>query len=134
MTVDCTGNAVAVGSGVLVGVFVGVLVGVLVGGTVVLVGVLVAVLVGVLVAVLVGVLVAVLVGVFVRVVVGVLVRVAVLVGVAGGSNSYAPLSQAAPCGRATPRWSVAGGGQFTPLSIAGLSDCNAIVCVAPPFS
>jgi len=34
-------------------------------------------------------------------------------GTAYGTNSYAPMSQAGPCGRATPRWSV--GGQPLPL-------------------
>src|SRR5215216_4009438 len=52
----------------------------------------------------------------------------------GGTNSKAPMSQAAPCGRLTPRWSVAGGGHSTAASIAGLSGCKAWVCVGPPLS
>ena len=40
------------------------------------------------------------------------------------SRSYAPVSQAAPLGRGSPRWSV--GSQVKgPASIAGLPDCKA---------
>ena len=100
--------AVAVGVAVLVVVGVGVSVGVAVG-------VLVAVGVSVGVAVGVGVSVGVLVAVGVRVAVGVGVAVKVRVGVAVEVgvgvlvtwSSYAPMSQAAPCGRVTPRWVVA---------------------------
>src|SRR5215216_4490023 len=52
----------------------------------------------------------------------------------GGTNSKAPMSQAAPCGRLTPRWSVAGGGHSTAASIAALGRCKAWVCVGPPLS
>ena len=47
--------------------------------------------------------------------------------------SNAPISHHVPCGRATPRWSVAG--QLAlPMtaSIAGLPDKSPIVCVRPP--
>src|SRR5215211_2351598 len=44
------------------------------------------------------------------------------------------MSQAAPCGRLTPRWSVSGGGQLTAASIAALGRCKAWVCVGPPLS
>src|SRR5215203_1153559 len=52
----------------------------------------------------------------------------------GGTNSKAPMSQAAPCGRLTPRWSVAGGGHSTAASIAALPGSKAWVCVGPPLS
>ena len=48
--------------------------------------------------------------------------------------SNAPISQAGPCGRVTPRWSVAGGGQSgLPVSIAGLPSKSAWVKVGPPL-
>src|SRR3712207_2579148 len=51
-------------------------------------------------------------------------------------RSKAPESHAAPCGRSTPRWSVAGGGQSpSPTrSTAGLSGWRAMVLVGPPLS
>src|SRR5215208_8131018 len=52
----------------------------------------------------------------------------------GGTNAKAPMSQAAPCGRLTPRWSVAGGGQATAASIAALGRCKAWVSVGPPLA
>src|SRR5260370_27761970 len=52
-----------------------------------------------------------------------------------GTNSNAPMSQAGPCGRVTPRWSV--GGQplalVPPWSIAGLPASSAWVWVGPPL-
>ena len=61
------------------------------------------------------------VGVCVGVDVGadVFVGVGVCVG-AAPADSYAPMSQPAPCGRATPRWSVAGQAAAPPTSMAGL--------------
>ena len=44
------------------------------------------------------------------------------------------MSQAVPCGRATPRWSTAGGGQPAAVSIAGLPTSSACVIVGPPLS
>src|ERR1700675_2373241 len=52
-----------------------------------------------------------------------------------GTNSYAPMSHAAPWGRAMPRWSVDGGGQpLVTASIAGLPGRRAWVCVGPPLA
>src|SRR5581483_9181610 len=55
---------------------------------------------------------------------------------AGTASSNAPMSHAGPCGRVTPRWSVAG--QPAPVagtaSMAGLSGSSARVRVGPPFS
>src|SRR2546421_3968256 len=49
--------------------------------------------------------------------------------------SKAPMSQRAPCGRPTPRWSVAGGGQpGLPASMAGLPPLSAMVFVGPPLA
>src|SRR5215207_2376869 len=76
--------------------------------------------IGVAVGVSVGVPVSVLVGVFVG-------------GVESTSSSYAPISQAAPCGRVTPRWSVAGQPVFVPVSMAGEPASRAWVCVKPPL-
>jgi len=51
------------------------------------------------------------------------------------SSSKAPESQRIPCGRVTPRWSVAGGEQpLVTRSIARLSSPIAIVSVGPPLS
>src|SRR6266540_447678 len=86
--------------------------------------------VGVLVGVFVGVAVA--TGVSIGVLVGVLVGVTVG-GVESTSTSYAPISQAAPCGRVTPRWSVAGQPVFVPASMAGEPASRAWVCVKPPL-
>jgi hypothetical protein len=48
------------------------------------------------------------------------------------ADSYAPISQRLPSGRATPRWSVAGGGQSAlAKSIAGLPARMACVLVEP---
>jgi hypothetical protein len=62
-------------------------------------------------------------------VVGVVVVVVVVVGAAGvGTSSNAPASHASPCGRVTPRASVAGGGQpVVTTSRAGLVAESAIV-------
>jgi hypothetical protein len=141
------GVAVGVCVGVAVGVYVGVEVGVLVGvsvdvGVKVGVGVGVSVAVGVNVGVLVGVFVGigVNVGVFVAVAVGVDVRVAVGVGVEGADcDSYAPMSQCAPCGRVRPFCEVLFTGAAaqtvsSPASIATLPAFNAIVSVEPPLS
>src|SRR5262249_20409587 len=43
-------------------------------------------------------------------------------------------SQPAPCGRATPRWSVAGHKAPSALSMAGDPGCKAMVAVGPPLS
>jgi hypothetical protein len=48
------------------------------------------------------------------------------------ANSYAPMSQAAPCGRATPRWSAPE--QAPAASMAGLPARSARVGVSPPLS
>ena len=48
--------------------------------------------------------------------------------------SKAPMSQRAPTGRGTPRWSVAGQSTLFAASMAGLSSSNAIVFVGPPLS
>ena len=50
--------------------------------------------------------------------------------------SNAPMSQAGPCGRGTPRWSVAGHPVVAvpPWSIAGLPARRAMVIVGPPWS
>src|SRR5580700_1781958 len=51
----------------------------------------------------------------------------------GGANSYAPASQPAPWGRATPRWSgIVPHGRLI-RSIAGLPALSAIVSVGPPL-
>ena len=57
------------------------------------------------------------------------------------SNSNAPMSQAAPCGRATPRWSIVTGMPSASLqsktgiaSMAGLPGKRAWVWVGPPLS
>ena len=48
--------------------------------------------------------------------------------------STAPMSQCRPCGRATPRWSVVGGGQpVATASSAGLPGTKAWVRVGPPL-
>lgn len=49
-------------------------------------------------------------------------------------HSKAPMSQPEPCGREMPRWSVAGGGQPTAASMAGLPEPSAWVCMGPPLS
>ena len=55
------------------------------------------------------------------------------VGDAGAdSNSKGPLSQAAPCGRGAPRWSV--GGQLRAESTAALPGSRLKTCVVPPCS
>ena len=74
----------------------------------------------------------VIVGVMVGVNVDVDVAVEVEVGVAATSNSYAPISQCAPCGRVTPRWSVAGQTESLAASMADEPSCNGMVCVRPP--
>jgi hypothetical protein len=51
----------------------------------------------------------------------------------GVVDSNAPMSHAAPCGRPTPRWSLAGGGQGPPPSMAALTAFSAMVCVGPPL-
>src|SRR6187399_2178237 len=43
------------------------------------------------------------------------------------------MSQAAPCGRATPRWSVLAQVAVLPASSATLPGCSAIVRVGPPL-
>src|SRR6056297_2028120 len=48
-----------------------------------------------------------------------------------GLNSKEPLSAAAPCGRVTPRWSVAGADAALARSIAGEPPSSACVCVFP---
>ncbi len=48
-------------------------------------------------------------------------------------NSYAPMSQTPPLGRATPRWSVAGQVALLAVLIAGLPASRAWVSVAPPL-
>jgi hypothetical protein len=130
------GVAVGISVGVLVGVFVGASVGVWVA-----VGRSVGVLVGVSVGVSVGVLVAVLVGTFVGVCVAVGVSVGTVVGVevavgvdVGGLEPYskAPISNPAPCGRLTPRWSASG--PAGAASTAGLLATSAWVRVGPPLS
>ena len=72
----------------------------------------------------------------VKVGMGVAVSVGVDVGVGpiGPSYSYAPISHPLPCGRVTPRWSVAGQLAASPASIAGEPASNAMVCVIPPLS
>jgi hypothetical protein len=50
------------------------------------------------------------------------------------STSNAPASQAGPCGRAVPRWSVAGQPGPVPVSSAALPASSAIVSVWPPLS
>ena len=62
-------------------------------------------------------------------------------GVVSGSvdscaSSKAPESQASPCGRPTPRWSVVGGGQAPcpTKSTAGLFGWSPMVRVGPPLS
>src|SRR5215207_132583 len=50
------------------------------------------------------------------------------------ATSKAPISQASPCGRVTPRWSVGVHVLLSPASIAGLSARSAIVSVSPPLS
>src|SRR5829696_1800052 len=52
------------------------------------------------------------------------------------TSSKDPESQASPCGRSTPRWSVLGGGQAPSAtrSTAGLSGRRAMVWVGPPLS
>ena len=50
------------------------------------------------------------------------------------SSSYAPMSQLAPCGRVTPRWSVVGQSAAFAASIAGLPGSRAWVWVGPPLS
>src|SRR5207249_9503488 len=65
------------------------------------------------------------------------VGVGLAVGVGDGvgpenGDSYAPISQALPWDRTTPRWSVAGGGQSgLPPSMAGLPTRSACVRVVP---
>src|SRR5512135_904853 len=50
----------------------------------------------------------------------------------GGGASYAPMSECAPCGRDTPRWSVDSAVPSSPASTAGLaSTWIAIVGVSP---
>src|SRR5215208_2743545 len=49
------------------------------------------------------------------------------------SDSKEPMSDAAPCGRATPRWSVVAPKE-SPLSMAGLPASKAWVFVGPPLS
>ena len=56
----------------------------------------------------------------------------VLVGRRGGA-SKAPMSHAAPCGRLTPRWSVAGGGIRRSRHRSLGSAPSACVCVGPPL-
>ena len=59
------------------------------------------------------------------------------VGAGGGGsapNSNPPMSLATPCGRANPRWSVAGAMLSSPLSMAGLPASRAWVKVGPPLS
>lgn len=119
--------AVVVGIGVLVNVADGV--GVDAGVVAVAVADAVAVVVSVDVAVRVGVAVGVTVGLGV----GVRVEVAVRVAVGVGATSTEPTSNAVPCGRVTPRWSVEGAPLLVPLSIAGLSACGRCVCVDPPL-
>jgi hypothetical protein len=87
----------------------------------------VAVLVEVGVGVEVAVWVAVWVGVGVSVGVAVRVGVTVAVAVGVGATSTEPTSNAAPCGRVTPRWSVEGAPLLVPLSIAALSACGRCV-------
>ncbi|MBV6465969.1 MAG: hypothetical protein PGMFKBFP_01266 [Anaerolineales bacterium] len=55
------------------------------------------------------------------------------VGASLSTYSYAPISQCAPCGRATPRWSVAGQAASSPASIAAEPASRACVCVKPPL-
>ena len=105
------------------------------------VGIAVSVSVGVGVVTCVGIAMGVSVGVGVSDAVAVGVDVFVGVLVAGGASySYAPMSQALPWGRATPRWSVASGtslwsGQLLiPSSMALLPDSKAWVNVGPPLS
>lgn len=95
---------------------------------------------GVDVVVAVGVVDGVVVGVFVRVAVAVgdavLVGDAVAVGEGlGYDDSYAPISHPACCGRVVPRWSMAGQSVplLLPVSIAGLPESRAWVCVDPPL-
>src|SRR5262249_57976495 len=54
--------------------------------------------------------------------------------VVAGTNSNAPISQPAPCGRAMPRWSVVMFGSHRPALIAGLPGSRAMVWVGPPLS
>ncbi len=69
-------------------------------------------------------------GVFVAVAVGgTMVLVGVAVAGALCSSSKAPMSKAAPCGRAMPRWSVAG--PLDAASTAGLPVTRAWVAVLP---
>src|SRR5205823_11911692 len=58
--------------------------------------------------------------------------VAFVVVANGGASSYAPMSQAAPRGRDTPRSSV--GAQSAPASRALLPDRTASVSTGPPLS
>ena len=116
VAVGCTGvfvgvkvavNVAVEGTEVFVGVKVGV--NVTVGGTEVLVGVKVAV----------------------KVAVG---GTEVFVGTEDTSNSYAPISQPLPCGRVTPRWSVALQALLSPpASSAELPTPRALVWVKPPL-
>ena len=49
------------------------------------------------------------------------------------ATSTAPISQAAPCGRDTPRWSVLAQVELLPASMAELPTPGSIVCVNPPL-
>src|SRR5579862_6892454 len=137
------GEVVGVGVGVLVGAKVGVFVGVgapllVAVGTAVLVAAGTAVFVAVGTAVFVAVGTAVLVadGIGVLLGTGLEVLVGVFCGVAVGVEmlaSYAPRSQLGPCGRVTPRWSVAGHCVSSAVSMAGLPASSTRVSVGPPL-
>src|SRR5579859_694829 len=51
-----------------------------------------------------------------------------------GTRSTAPTSHAAPCGRVTPRWSLAGQPELVPWSTAGLPSTGRCVSVGPPLA